>query len=62
MGGEKGNAGKMFDEMLQRAAWNKSSSVELSQGTARVSIAHTGCAAIKEEKENQDRRALARML
>jgi hypothetical protein len=37
MGGEKGNAGKVFDEMLQRAAWSKLS-VELSQGTARVSI------------------------
>jgi hypothetical protein len=40
--------------------------LELSQGTARVgypvSIARTGCAAIKEEKENQDRRVLARML
>jgi hypothetical protein len=46
----KGDAGKVFAGMLQIAAWSKSSSMELSEGTARVSIAHTGCAAINEGK------------
>jgi hypothetical protein len=58
---EKGNIGKVFDKMLQRSVWCESSSVELSQGTARVSIAHTGCAAIRKGK-TKIRRALADLL
>jgi hypothetical protein len=57
-GWRKRDAGKVFDEMLQIAAWSKSSSVELSQGTARVSIAHTGCAAINEGKNQEPKKRL----
>jgi hypothetical protein len=54
---KKGNVGKVFDKMLQRSVWCESSFVELSQGTARVSIAHMDCAAIRKGK-TQDQKSV----
>jgi hypothetical protein len=57
MGGEKGNAGKVFDEMLQRADCNMNSSFRaFTRHCPCEHIAHTGCAAINEGKPRSEER------